>query len=402
MFKSFHRFNFFLKPDCKSKNYYDIARFSLTWNINSILMVLLPILAFFLYRLNADAAFSTVIGFLCCVIILFLLQRTRLHYAGAIFFSIIGTLLCQYTLNFYPEAHHFVDVLWITVVILYTYFTLEKLIGRIVLVANAIGVSYFLLFGLNKSLSLIDQLNQSDIIVLIINYVVCSTLVAYVVTQFIKTSYYAENKYIELNKELQNKNDEKAILLKEIHHRVKNNLQVVTSLLRLQSNDIDDPKHLALYKESIGRVAAMALIHEKIYQSPDLTVIDLEQYTKSLAADLINSYAISTDVELIIKSNMHNFSLKSLVPLALIFNELISNSLKHGFKNRSTGMIIISIRDAKSVLLVDYSDNGEWIDNNGENSLGTDLIDSLTEQLTGSYKLDTIQGTSYKFEFVYD
>ncbi|MCJ7813450.1 response regulator [bacterium] len=125
---------------------------------------------------------------------------------------------------------------------------------------------------------------------------------------------------------------EKELLLKEIHHRVKNNLQVITSLLHLQSYHIKDPKTLEMFKESQDRVRSMALVHEKLYRSPDLAKIDFAQYIKSLTHGLYRSYSIDPkQIELKSKVEDVFLSIDMAVPCGLIVNELVSNSLKHGF-----------------------------------------------------------------------
>ncbi|MBK9591543.1 MAG: sensor histidine kinase [Crocinitomicaceae bacterium] len=191
--------------------------------------------------------------------------------------------------------------------------------------------------------------------------------------------------------------EEKTVMLREIHHRVKNNLQVITSLLRLQSRESNDPKTLELFKDSTNRVIAMALIHEKMYQTKDLAKINLEDYLRTLLTDLIDSYAVEIPIESDIHSNVEMISNKSLVPLALLFNELVSNSLKHGFNDKKDGKIKIDIFRDKGKIVLSYWDNGVWREKQKETSFGLELIESLTEQMDGKYKRSTTMGTSYEF-----
>src|SRR5690606_19805554 len=133
------------------------------------------------------------------------------------------------------------------------------------------------------------ELSHGAIISLSLNVAMCGLVIGYLIYQFLKTTRFAEEKYIKMttelqlkNQEVESQNEEKTVMLREIHHRVKNNLQVITSLLRLQSRETHDPKTLELFKDSTNRVVAMALIHDKMYQTKDLAKINLEEYLRTL------------------------------------------------------------------------------------------------------------------------
>jgi PAS domain S-box-containing protein len=138
---------------------------------------------------------------------------------------------------------------------------------------------------------------------------------------------------------------EKEVLLKEIHHRVKNNLQVISSLLRLQSASIKDPEALEMFKESHHRVRSMALVHEKLYQSSDLSRIRFAEYTQNLVDNLIRSYGVGAN-KIATKVDVGDFALDidTAVPCGLIMNELLSNSFKHAFPGNSSGEVRVELR----------------------------------------------------------
>ena len=143
----------------------------------------------------------------------------------------------------------------------------------------------------------------------------------------------------------------------------------------------------------------MAHIHERMYQSENLSRIELEEYTESLSADLIHSYNIEKQISLLVNSEIIEVHPKALVSLALIFNELISNSLKHAFDTTKAPIISIDIRnEGDNTVEIYYSDNGVWKPHNAK-SFGLELINSLTEQLNGSLELETKEGTHYIFQF---
>jgi PAS domain S-box-containing protein len=183
---------------------------------------------------------------------------------------------------------------------------------------------------------------------------------------------------------------EKEVLLKEIHHRVKNNLQIISSLLNLQSAEIEDPKASQKFRESQDRVKAMALIHERLYQSSDLAKIDFAGYVRSLTGHLVRSYkanAIRLNVE--IESVPMNLDVS--IPCGLMINELVSNAFKYAFPGRKDGEIkVVFSEDKDRMLRLVVSDNGVGFpeDRNPEesDSLGLKLVRTLTEQLGGTLR----------------
>ena len=223
----------------------------------------------------------------------------------------------------------------------------------------------------------------------------------------------AKQRDMEQNRELQAEKEklEQAnvrinVLIKEIHHRVKNNLQVVASLLRLQSSTIEDKQLQQVFDQSQSRVASMALIHEKLYKGEDLAQVDLALYLKELFAELIMlnnvsdtiHYRTTIDPGLVLDLN-------TMVPLGLIMNELITNSFKHAFKGRDTGSIDLTInRVGEAEYDLIYTDDGvgmprEKLQSDGA-TLGVSLIESLVEQLNGfiTVEADTT-GTRYHIRF---
>ena len=198
---------------------------------------------------------------------------------------------------------------------------------------------------------------------------------------------------------------EKEILLREIHHRVKNNLQIISSLLNLQSRHVKDESALDMFHESRNRVRSMALIHEKLYKSDDLANVDFCEYIRNLGRHLFMSYGInSTAIDLDVSVEDVFLDINTSIPCGLIINELISNSLKHAFSGREQGKIRVvlqSERNGKYKLLV--SDDGvglpKGLDVTQTESLGLQLVTMLVEQLQGTLNLDNNEGTSFEIVF---
>ena len=199
---------------------------------------------------------------------------------------------------------------------------------------------------------------------------------------------------------------EKEVLLSEIHHRVKNNMQVISSLLKLQSAKIEDKKYVDMFKDSENRIRSMALVHEKLYQSKDFSSIDFKGYVKSIANHLIRSYAVNPDkIRLNTEIEDIPLGIDNGIPCGLIINELISNSLKYAFPKDREGEINIVLRAINShEIELTVSDDGigipAEIDIRETESLGLQLVHILAEnQLEGSVELDRDKGTAFRIRF---
>ena len=199
---------------------------------------------------------------------------------------------------------------------------------------------------------------------------------------------------------------EKEILLSEIHHRVKNNMQVITSLLRLQSAKIEDKKYVDVFKDNENRIKSMALIHEKLYQSKDFANIDFNDYIMSIANSLIRGYSVTPDkIKLHTEIDDIRLGLDHSIHCGLIINELVSNSLKYAFPKDEAGTIKVTLRsinDREIELAV--NDNGigipEEVDIDEAESLGLQLVRILAEdQLEGEIDLNRDGGTEFKIRF---
>jgi two-component sensor histidine kinase len=198
---------------------------------------------------------------------------------------------------------------------------------------------------------------------------------------------------------------EKEVLLKEIHHRVKNNLQVIYSLLSLQTRRAADPATLDVLVDSQNRIRSMALIHEKLYQSADLANIDFSEYLSSLAGHLCRSYAdTGCQVKLQVNAAHVRLGIDAAVPCGLIASELISNALKHAFVGRELGLLSVAVRNSDTgVVELVVADDGVGLaaDAAGErsSSLGMQLVRGLVRQLDGSLTVENGRGARFVVSF---
>jgi two-component sensor histidine kinase len=198
---------------------------------------------------------------------------------------------------------------------------------------------------------------------------------------------------------------EKEVLLKEIHHRVKNNMQIISSMLGLQSAYVQDQNFTSMLKDSQGRIRSMALIHEKLYQSDNLAYVNFTEYLNSLILYLKNSYNIYDD-RITFNMCVDNISLNIdiAIPLGLIINELISNSYKHAFKNNLKGEINVEIfENSDESFLLTVKDNGiglpQEFDIDNTKSLGLQLVKVLVEQIDGDLKIKNQNGAIFEINF---
>jgi len=200
--------------------------------------------------------------------------------------------------------------------------------------------------------------------------------------------------------------NEKEFLIKEIHHRVKNNLQIISSLLNLQADGILDKETKEKYTESISRIKSMAIIHELLYQSKDLSNIKIKDYLEELVSYITNTYNLGKEIKVNLTVDVkHKFiDLDKAIPCGIIINELLSNAFKHAFeKNKKDGLINIVFHENNKNYTLTVSDNGiglpESVNVKTSATLGLQLINSLVEQLDGQLNINTDKGTSFVISF---
>jgi two-component sensor histidine kinase len=222
---------------------------------------------------------------------------------------------------------------------------------------------------------------------------------------FLSTLFYYFRRNKKIANDLSIKNQENELLLKEIHHRVKNNLQTISSLLSLQSESISDKNALNAVQESKNRVASMALIHQKLYQGENLAAIEMRDYFETIGKAIKDSFGEKAkNVSLEVDMSEIELDVDTAIPIGLITNELITNSLKHAFQNKDEGEILITLSQEENGLLnLRIADNGQASENKAdvkkESGFGSLLIQLLTTQLGGTLKKSNESGTSTMIQF---
>ncbi len=214
----------------------------------------------------------------------------------------------------------------------------------------------------------------------------------------------------KMEKQIRSSLREKEVLLKEIHHRVKNNMQIVSSLLKLQSRYIKDSEYKEIFKESESRIRSMALVHEKLYSSKDLSSVVFEDYIQNIAHSLFSSYGINNSrVKLIVRCCDTLIGLDTAVPCGMIINELLTNSLKYAFPENREGEIVISLQvyaeeDDTERIELTVSDNGigfpDEFDCMQAETLGLQLVTAIAvDQLQGTIELNKEGGAEFVISF---
>ncbi len=205
-------------------------------------------------------------------------------------------------------------------------------------------------------------------------------------------------------KELDDANHQKALLLKEVHHRVKNNLNVISSIIGLQSNSLEGKEQEELLK-STSRIESIAIVHEMLYKDENFESVNIIDYIKRLSKLLLSIYGANKEINIHIKSDIESISLNVMVQLGIMINELLTNSIKYAF-NHNYGLISINITDEKEFYLFTYSDNGIGHPNpeelNKSKSLGIKLIFLTAKQLKGNVTISSQNGLKYNIRFKHE
>ncbi len=249
-----------------------------------------------------------------------------------------------------------------------------------------------------KQIEFLDTINQQQRVT---EWVIgIALLLAILTAGFAFASYKNKNK---LSNALLQSNQEKDVFLKEIHHRVKNNLQIISSLLYMQFKDIDNPAMMAQLKQAQERIKSMALVHNKLYESNDVVHIYLKEYIADLAAGILSANTpMGKNIALqVVEAQQINLSLDTSISVGLMLNELITNSCKYAFQNQHNGTITVQIQPQDNGYILTVRDDGTGLPPqfDQKNSLGLKLVKNMARQLKGNVVFSNDNGTLVTINF---
>lgn len=343
---------------------------------------------------------------LFCLLIIYFSKKYKLVF---VLYSITGVLTSSAALVFVHDSIHLVEFLWMLASISLAYFFIGRKLGTTLLIISLITIFVFVFYSLDFYLVTIVQPSTYQRFILSTEMILGFGINIYLFYLYIRINRFTNLKLSKANHQLilqnlriKNQNDEKTILIKEVYHRVKNNLQIIISLLRIQSEKIRSQEVKEYFQESINQIMAISLVHQKLYKSENLSQLKFSEYANELISNIISTDAKKRLIQFSISSKIIKIGLESLVPIGLIINELTLNSLKHAFVEMKDSKIELNIRGDvhdKWIYMV-YSDNGRWKTSEpAEYSFGQTLIESLVEQLDGTYKIKKEEdGTTFLFK----
>ena len=388
--------------------YKEELRLQLAYRLSVLFSVVFFLLTYTYFRDSFESGLLMCCGLLVALICFFSVHYRKVYQLTFWLLSVFGVLMTSYALVMFHEVVHLVEFLWLLSAVLLGFAGLGKRVGVLLLVIALSAIFYFIFFSLNVHIETVQPKTFYQQITLVAQLTSGFVFNFYLLYFYLKLNRYSAIKLKEVNEKLllqhlkiTQQNNEKLILVKEIHHRVKNNLQIVISLLRLQILAVNEESAKRRLQESVNRLMSMAFIHQKLYRHESLSQIDFTDYASDLVRTMISIDNKGQEVEFSVHAETDRIGLKSLVSIGLIVNELVSNSLKHAFSITGKGNIEVSILKAgeENRLEFSYRDDGTWVEQKKE-SFGLMLVESLVEQLGGTISITKNEcGTSYRFVF---
>jgi two-component sensor histidine kinase len=359
------------------------GKYLLIWRLSLILSILFSIATLLTYFVDFYSSILYMIALAVCIFCFVYLNITKKIKHIFWIFTISASLVVTFSTQTLIGTLHYPDFIWGICTIVFAYIGLGKRVGLIFLFFHLISICYFFIFTINIHLEHLKTVPFGQQISVMFEMLVAFFALTYLINQYLIFQSRTERQLLEANQELEKKNNEINLLMKEIHHRIKNNLQLVISLLRMQRDEINSQEVQLHFTEAINRVMSISIIHQKLYQKDNLKNFNFKDYINELIQEikLINE----TEVHIDLLIDIEDIGLKTLVPMGLLLNELISNSFKHAFTlkvNDNKISIKIDQYSSEQICLY-YEDNGLWKENKLK-GFGLELVEMLTTQLEGT------------------
>lgn len=396
----------FFTPDTAFySEYADKGKYLLTWRLSLLFVLVFSLLSIVFAFINWITFTFYFLILVIALVGLVYLVKTRKFVPIFWSYTVSATVMVFISLQMVVEIIHYAEFFWIISIVIFAFIGLDRKVGVLFLCINALSISCHMLFSLNANIRAERPLTNVEIGGNLLEMLFALFTIGYLLHQYLLFQSYAESQLKVANEELaqQNqvivkKNEENSVLAKEIHHRVKNNLQIIISLLRMHSEEVKSEETKRHFSEAMNRIMTMSLIHQKLYQEKELSNIDFDAYLEELAQEIIASSRNEQRlVTYTIESEVKRIGLKTIVPLGLLLNELMTNSMKHAFSESESGSFSIHVREIPDHrILLEYSDSGVWHGAfRGPEGFGLELIELLTYQLEGTMERN---GSTYRFE----
>ena len=382
-------------------NYISKARYLLAWRISLVFAMLFTPLSILYFSAEfVGGIFYGLVAFLSCcgLVYMKISHKSQLVYW---LFSVGCSLLTCISFLLIYSTPHYAEFIWSCAIIIFSFIGLGRKQGLIFMIVMSAAVTVHIFIFLNRGIILLRPLSITELVGTWLELMIGMAATAYLMQQYLRLQRYAESQLVRANSELENqnklikkKNDENDVLAKEVHHRVKNNLQIIISLLRMHSAEITSEETKKHFSDAINRIMTMSLIHEKLYKDKEMELVNIEEYVRDLSRALITNETELKNISIDVESSVPSVGLKTIIPLGLLLNELLTNSLKHAFDDINGFIRIFLTPCANGCIRLVYTDSGSWKEVE-ENGFGTELITVLTNQLEGSF---TREKSTYTFE----
>jgi two-component sensor histidine kinase len=385
-----------------SLSYYQRIKYTIAWRLLFLFIVAFAILSAIFIGYHTKAAFIYFIVFCLSLFTLLYVKLSKNYIFIYQVFSVSASILVIYSLNTLDNTLHYSDLIWIVAIVLFSLVGLGIKWAIFFIGLHLLSIVYFYLWVLNSNIQKLTVLSFPEKLGLMIEVIFAIGIISYLLYEYLRLKEHSVNELKEANIELEKqnlliatKNNENEILVKEVHHRVKNNLQIVVSLLRMQANELKNEEAQKSFEEAMGRIMTISLIHQKLYNEKSLALIDFKSYFEELINDIKALHKTETNMSISYDSNLESIGMKTVVPVGLILNELITNSIKHSKGDQLNIEIIFSHLENDSFKIT-YKDKNKWHTVGNNPGFGIELIRMLTDQLEGSIEKDDLQ---YEFTF---
>lgn len=360
---------------------YNGQRYKMVWRLSMAFTVIFAVLSVLFYNIEPIGFTIYTSVFLLSLFSLVWLTRSDNYKVVFWIFTISASASVIISTNIIIDTLHYSDIIWIVNIILFAYIGLSKKEALFFVLLHATALGYYLIFQMNDHIAGLSIRTNVQIIVTTVEVLFSFFVMAYLFHTNLKFQQFVQVELKSANKELEEKNLEITTLLKEVHHRVKNNLQIVISLLRIQQSELNSEELKNQFQEAVNRIMTISSIHQKLYQSKELSQLDFKDYIDSLIMDFKNLF-LHRVVKIQSESSIEKVDLKAVVPIGLILNELITNSIKHSEQSNQEIVISMNFVDEQNGFArLIYNDENTW--NSDSTGFGLELIRIMVDQLDG-------------------